>query len=189
MLTKPKLSQVRSAVLISGRGSNLQALLDKEGCNIRLVCSHKKSAAGVLKAKRCGIPTKIFSPFRFAEMEAFLKEKHIEKIFLLGFMKILPEEFVHQWQGQIVNLHPSLLPLYPGTHSIERSFEDKNKLGVSLHTVIPAMDEGPLLQQSCVADKESCFSPQTYPQTLEQAAQRIAMREHFLVRKYEDHWL
>ncbi|NUM58777.1 MAG: phosphoribosylglycinamide formyltransferase [Bdellovibrionaceae bacterium] len=185
MLTKPKLSQVRSAVLISGRGSNLQALLDKEGCNIRLVCSHKKSAPGILKAKRCGIPTKIFSPLRFAELEAFLKEKYIEKIFLLGFMKILPEGFVHQWQGQIVNLHPSLLPLYPGTHSIERSFEDKNKLGVSLHTVIPAMDEGPIIQQSCVAGKDSSF----YPQTLEQAAQQIAMREHFLVRKYEDHWL
>ena len=60
----------RTAVLISGRGSNLQALPDKEGCNIRLVCANKKKSPGILKAKRYGIPSKIFSPFSFDDLEA-----------------------------------------------------------------------------------------------------------------------
>ncbi|MBN8537906.1 MAG: phosphoribosylglycinamide formyltransferase [Deltaproteobacteria bacterium] len=183
MIPNPSMKKLeRTAVLISGRGSNLQTLLDKEGCNIRLVCSNKKKAPGLLKAKRSGIPTITFSPFSFSELNSYLLEKKIQKIILLGFMKIIPAEFVNQWQGRIVNLHPSLLPAYPGLDSIENSFKDKAAMGVSLHLVTPEMDEGPLLVQSKVYPKN--FSSLTS----RQAHWGISCREHFLVRKLADVW-
>ena len=173
----------RTAVLISGRGSNLQALLDKEGCNIRLVCANKKKAPGILKAKRYGIPCKIFSPFNFDDLEAYLKAKKIQRIILLGFMKILPASFVNQWQGRILNLHPSLLPAYPGLDSIDKSFQDRQSMGITIHTVIPEMDEGPILFQSKVYDQNDLPNSNLF------AHWGISFREHLAVRKMGDKWI
>lgn len=183
MSLTPNLLSARTAVFISGRGSNLQALLDKEGCNIRLVVSNKRKAPGVLKAKRAGVLVKAFVPVRFEDLTSLLKQMQIQKIVLLGFMKILPADFVEAWAGRIVNLHPSLLPLFPGLDSIEKSYQEKAPMGVSLHTVIPAMDEGPLLNQSCV------YSENNKPLSSQEAHWGISFREHYLVRRMGDKWI
>lgn len=179
----PNLTSARTAVFISGRGSNLQALLDKEGCNIRLVVSNKKKAPGILKAKRSGVQFKVCSPLNFEDLNQELKNSKIQKILLLGFMKILPESFVQSWQGKIVNLHPSLLPLFPGLDSIDKSFYAEAPMGVSLHSVIPAMDEGPLINQSCV------YATTAKPENVQDAHWAISFREHFLVRRMGDKWI
>lgn len=183
MSLTPNLLSARAAVFISGRGSNLQALLDKEGCNIRLVISNKRKAPGVLKAKRAGVMVKSLSPLRFEELAPLLKEMKIQKIVLLGFMRILPASFVEDWTGRIINLHPSLLPLFPGLDSIEKSYQEKASMGVSLHTVIPAMDEGPLLNQSCV------YRNDQKPLSSQEAHWGISFREHYLVRRMGDKWI
>jgi phosphoribosylglycinamide formyltransferase-1 len=78
-----------------------------------------------------------------------LESYRITQIFLLGFMKLLPASFLDPWQGRIWNVHPSLLPAYPGLHSIERALADGNPIGVTIHDVVPEMDAGPIrLQKS-----------------------------------------
>lgn len=183
MSLMPNLFSARTAVFISGRGSNLQALLDKEGCNIRLVVSNKRKAAGVLKTRRAGVSVNLCIPLSFDKLHQELSKNKIQKIVLLGFMKILPESFVNQWQGKIVNLHPSLLPLFPGLDSIEKSYTESAPMGVSLHLVIPAMDEGPLFNQSCV------YRQNNKPRSLQEAQWGISFREHFLVRRMGDKWI
>ncbi|MBC7419313.1 MAG: hypothetical protein H7328_01175 [Bdellovibrio sp.] len=139
----------RVAVFISGGGSTLQALLEMHHqFDIKLIICNRKKALGALKAKRFG--KTIFyqsSQTIFAEIEEILKVNRIEKIVLAGYMKILPESFVKKWSGKIINIHPSLLPAYPGLESAERSWTDLKPMGVSLHTVIPAIDAGPIFLQ------------------------------------------
>lgn len=183
MTLPPKVCSLRTAVFISGRGSNLQALMDKEGCNIRLVCSNKNKIQGVLKAKRSSLTTKIISPINFKDLESFLKEKHINKIILLGFMKLLPEAFVKTWKERIVNLHPSILPEYPGLDSIIRSHQEKANMGITLHVVTLEMDEGPIIVQSKVYAKGKMA-----PLGLQRAQWAISFREHYFVRRLEDKW-
>lgn len=183
MSLMPNLSSARTAVLISGRGSNLQALLDKEGCNIRLVVSNKRKAPGVLKSQRAGVFTKVMAPLKFEELVSELRVARIQKIVLLGFMRILPDFFVAEWNEKIINLHPSLLPLFPGLESIEKSFQSGADMGISLHTVIPAMDEGPILNQSRV------FSKDRLPATSQEAHWAISFREHYLIRRMGDKWI
>lgn len=183
MSLTPNLFSARTAVLISGRGSNLQALLDKEGCNIRLVVSNKRKAPGVLKSKRAGCVTWVMSPLNFEDLIKKLKDVGIKKIILLGFMRLLPEAFVTEWSGKIINLHPSLLPLFPGLDSIEKSFQSESDMGISLHTVIPAMDEGPILNQSRV------YSGNRLPKTSQEAHWAISFREHYIIRRMGDKWI
>ncbi len=139
----------RIAVFISGGGSTLQALLEMHHqFDIKLVVTNRKKAAGVLKAKRFG--KQIFYQTQqtdFTEIQKVLEAQHIEKIILAGYMKILPEDFVLKWAGKIFNIHPSLLPAYPGLESAERSWADQQDMGVSIHQVIPAMDEGQVFLQ------------------------------------------
>ena len=143
-----KLQTQRWAVFISGRGSNLSAAIECAlfGPSIDLVVSSCSDAYGLKKAKRYGIPTKVLS--HRIDWQDLLQTLHIyciSKIFLAGFMKILPSKFIHQWQKPIVNIHPSLLPSYPGLHSIKRSFEDQATMGCSLHKVIAKVDQGEIL--------------------------------------------
>lgn len=157
MLSGPRKPQ-RVAVFISGGGSTLQALLEMHHqIDVALVITNKKNAIGTLKAKRFGKKVIHFSKdMSFENLNEILKKTKIEAIVLAGFMKILPESFLKNWTGQIVNIHPSLLPQYPGLQSAERSWEDNFTMGVSLHEVIPEMDAGKiLLQQSSLKQPKS----------------------------------
>lgn len=135
------------AVFISGRGSNLQAQLDLlSDVNVRLVVSSKASAPGLLRAKRQGIPALVLpKKIDWTLLDAELKRRGIARIFLAGFMKIVPENFVRSWENRILNVHPSLLPAHPGLRAIENSFESGGEMGVTVHVVTPEMDAGPRL--------------------------------------------
>lgn len=139
----------RWAVLISGTGSNLQSVLDRCFEPMPLVVySSKALAPGLSKARRMGIPTVVLpNPIDWAALQKDLENRRIQKIFLLGFMKILPESFVQAWENRMFNLHPSLLPAYPGLHSFEKAYQDKAPLGVTVHKVIAELDAGPMLKQ------------------------------------------
>ncbi len=153
--------QSRWAIFISGRGSNLAAAIDELGDEIKLVVTSNVKAGGILRAKRAGI--KVLELPRLVDwwlLSKVLKEHQINKIFLLGFMKIIPIEFIQSFGLQILNLHPSLLPLYPGLESIKRAYDEKANVGVSVHQVIPEVDAGEILMQktSCVSERLSNFS-------------------------------
>jgi len=141
----------RIAVFISGAGSTLQALCEMSyQLQIALVVSNKTQALGLLKAKRFGISTYCFSSknSNYDELTNLLRKHRIDRIFLAGYMKILPEKFVKDWQGKIDNVHPSLLPSFKGLNSAYRSWFETDQMGVSIHRVSVEMDEGPLrLQQ------------------------------------------
>jgi phosphoribosylglycinamide formyltransferase-1 len=134
----------RWALFISGRGSNAQAVLDlAESVRVSLVVTSKANVGGVARARRLGIPVLVLPhSISWVDLHKELLQRGIQRIFLLGFMKLIPASFVSDWRGQIWNLHPSLLPRYPGLHSIERSFEDQGEMGVTIHEVSEEMDAG-----------------------------------------------
>lgn len=132
------------AVFISGGGSTLQALLEMHHqIDISLVVTNKKTAIGNLKAKRFGKNILYFSsPIDFMSLHKALLDNKIKHIILAGFMKILPPDFVKLWKDRIINIHPSLLPHYPGLNSAQKSWDDNAAMGVTLHTVVEQMDAG-----------------------------------------------
>ncbi|MBX2986413.1 MAG: hypothetical protein KF802_00820 [Bdellovibrionaceae bacterium] len=146
---KPPIRTRRWAVFISGRGSNLQALLDQLiDVDIRWVLSSKASAPGLLRARRQGIAATVLpKKIDWAELDRELRRRGIEAIFLAGFMKIIPEDFVRAWAGRMLNVHPSLLPQYPGLNALEKSYDDNAPMGVTVHVVTPEMDAGPQVFQ------------------------------------------
>jgi phosphoribosylglycinamide formyltransferase 1 len=171
----------RWALFISGRGSNAQAVMDlAESVNISLVVSSKANAWGVARARRQGIPVIILSnSINWNDLSAELQKRGINRIFLLGFMKLLPGTFVDFWQGRIWNLHPSLLPQYPGLHSIERSYNEKADMGITIHDVTQEMDAGKkrIQLKTLEASKTSRLS-------LERAQQLISRDEQRAVRYF-----
>ena len=177
----------RMAVFVSGRGSNLQALLDQEGCNIRLVCSHKAKIPADVKAKRFRIPVFKTKKIDFAEWALELKKKRIKRIFLLGFMRLIPAEFVASWQNAMLNVHPSLLPLFPGLNALENSFNQRAKMGVTIHKVVPEMDAGQIVSQSMVLS-DSDYSTDPELNNFKTAAFKMTFREHYLVRRVGEKW-
>lgn len=171
--------QTRWAVFISGRGSNLMAALDELGDQIQLVVTSHPRAAGVLRAKRAGIEVLFLGkPIDWIQLTKDLKEHRINRIFLLGFMKIIPVEFIQDWSKKIINLHPSLLPLYPGLESIKKAFDEKANVGVSVHEVIPEVDAGKILLQ-----KKSVSSDKLGVLSLFEVELKVHQDEQFLVRK------
>ncbi len=175
---------MRTAIMISGRGSNLQALLDlASSLRVSFVVSSKASAYGLFRARRQGIQTLVLdAKIDYQKLNSELKNRGIKKIFLAGFMKIIPESFVKQWEGQIINIHPSLLPLYPGLSAFEKSFADKNNLGVTLHQVTPTLDAGPVLRQLQFFKKsqQSLIFPEMQ--------QKLSFAEQRLVREVQHLW-
>jgi phosphoribosylglycinamide formyltransferase-1 len=165
------------AVFISGSGSTLQALLEMHHqFEIKLVVTNKKMATGILKAKRFGKPVLLISKdtsFEFLSQE--LKKHNISLIVLAGYMKILPELFVNEWENKIINIHPSLLPLYKGLNSVERSWQENSDMGVSLHYVTKEMDEGEIVLQ-----KKSLRQPKDY--SLNEAELFLRKTEQRLLR-------
>jgi phosphoribosylglycinamide formyltransferase-1 len=171
----------RVAVLISGRGSNLQSLIDAAGDCYRIirVISNVEGAGGLDKALAAGIATTVIphtgkSREAFdAEVDAALRAAGAELVVLAGFMRILSDSFVRGWEGQLINIHPSLLPAYKGTKVHERVIEAKETLsGASVHFVVPELDAGPVIAQASVP-----VHPSDTPQTL---ADRVLAVEHKL---------
>lgn len=171
----------RVAVLISGRGSNLGALIAAQDASyeIVLVISNIEGAGGLAKARAAGISTLVIphaGKTREAfdgEVDAALRAANIELVVLAGFMRILSDGFVRAWEGKLINIHPSLLPAYKGTRVHERVIEAGEALsGASVHFVVPELDAGPVIAQASVP-----VAPADTPETL---AQRILAVEHKL---------
>ena len=169
-------------VLISGRGSNLGALMSAEGSapyRIVLVISNIEGADGLRRAAEAGIatlaiPHKGKSREAFdAELDAALRAAEVEIICLAGFMRILSDGFVRTWEGKLINIHPSLLPAYRGTRVHERVIEaGEAQSGASVHFVVPELDAGPVIAQANVP-----VHPGDTPEAL---AARILQIEHKL---------
>ena len=146
------------AVFISGSGSTLQALLEMQHqIEIKLVICNRLGATGQLKAKRFGVPVvRIGKNTTDAELNAILQQHKIDFVMLAGFMKILSASFVQHWQNRMINIHPSLLPAYKGLEAAEKSWNDNAEMGVSIHHVTEAMDEGRvILQKSSLTNSKS----------------------------------
>jgi len=171
----------RVAVLISGRGSNLGALIAAQDASYKiiLVISNVDGAGGLEKARAAGIATMVIphagkSREAFdAEMDAALRAAGTELLVLAGFMRILSDEFARDWEGKLINIHPSLLPAYRGTKVHERVIAAKEAVsGASVHFVVPELDAGPVIAQARVP-----VHPSDTPEIL---AERILAVEHKL---------
>ena len=149
---------MRIAVLVSGEGSNLQALIDDlTGSDIEIACvvSSREGARGLERAEAAGIETAVFSladePDRAKRDEAlagWLEERGVELVVLAGFMELLTPGFIRRFAGRIVNVHPALLPAFPGLGSIDQAVEHGVKVaGVTVHFVDEGVDSGPIVLQ------------------------------------------
>lgn len=158
------MARLKVAVLISGRGSNLQALIDACAdpafpAEIRLVISNDPSAAGLARAERAGIPARVIPHKQFQDRPSFdaaveraLGEAGIELVCLAGFMRIFSDGFVERWRDRMINIHPSLLPAFKGLKVHEQALAAGVRFtGCTVHFVRPAMDEGPIIAQAAVA--------------------------------------
>ena len=171
----------RVAVLISGRGSNLQHLIAAQDASYRimLVISNIAGAAGLDRAQAAGIATVVIphagktrEDFD-AELDMALRAAKADLVVLAGFMRILSNGFVRGWEGKLINIHPSLLPAYKGTRVHERVIAAGETLsGASVHFVVPELDAGPVIAQASVP-----VHPGDTPQVL---ADRILAVEHKL---------
>jgi phosphoribosylglycinamide formyltransferase-1 len=159
----------RVAVLISGRGTNLGALIAAQDASYKiiLVISNIEGAGGLEKAAAAGIRTAVISHAGKsretfdAEMDAALRAAGTELVVLAGFMRILSDGFVRGWEGKLINIHPSLLPAYKGTKVHERVIAAKEAVsGASVHFVVPELDAGPVIAQASVP-VHSSDTPQT----------------------------
>jgi phosphoribosylglycinamide formyltransferase-1 len=174
----------RVAILISGRGSNMTALIEAakaEGfpAEIAVVISNKADAVGLAKARESGIPAVVIESKPFgrdraafeAVLQAALDDRGIELICLGGFMRLFTAEFVQRWYGRMLNIHPSLLPSFPGLDPHGQALRAGVKIsGATVHFVIPETDAGPIVMQGAVA-----VADEDTPETL---AARVLEIEH-----------
>jgi phosphoribosylglycinamide formyltransferase-1 len=158
------MSRARVAVLISGRGSNMAALVEAAHdpaypATIALVLSNRADAAGLAHAAARGVPTAVVESRAFrgdragfeAAMQAELDRHGVEIIALAGFLRVLTAGFVARWAGRVVNIHPSLLPAFPGLDTHARALAAGVRLhGCTAHLVSAGVDEGPILAQAAV---------------------------------------
>lgn len=173
-------------VLLSGTGSNLQALIDSIGlasdadhpARISAVISNRADALGLQRARNAGIATQVLEHTGFEGREAFdaalvalIDSFDADLVVLAGFMRILSPAFVRHYQGRLLNIHPSLLPKYKGLHTHQRALDAGDaEHGCSVHFVTEELDGGPLVVQAVVP-----VAAQDTPQTL---AQRVHAQEH-----------
>ena len=173
-------------VLISGKGTNLQALIDashRSSYKISAVISSRANAIGLNRAKISGIDTYVIEQGSFNSKLEFEKSLAIriseinpKLIVLAGFMKVLSPQFVKLFRGKVINIHPSLLPEYPGLNTHQRVLEDKKKIhGVSVHLVTEDLDGGPVIAQDAVYVRPD--------DTVESLAKRVLEREHIIYPK------
>jgi phosphoribosylglycinamide formyltransferase-1 len=155
---------MKVGILISGRGSNMQALIDacrmpKFPAEIALVLSNEAAAAGLARAKEAGIATRVIDHRGFGKdrakfeeaLTAALAAAGVEFVCLAGFMRLLTETFVGHWRDRLINIHPSLLPAFRGLDTHKRALEAGVRLhGCTVHFVRAAMDDGPIIVQAAV---------------------------------------
>jgi phosphoribosylglycinamide formyltransferase-1 len=190
------MARKRVAILISGRGSNMAALIEaaKDAdypAEIALVVANDPAAAGLKHAATAGIPTVVVDHRRFdKDREAFeralqreLEAHRIEIVCLAGFMRLLTPWFVGQWQGRLLNIHPALLPAFKGLDTHARALAAGAKQhGATVHFVVPEMDSGPIIAQGAVpvraGDSEATLAARVlevehriYPQALRLVAE------------------
>jgi phosphoribosylglycinamide formyltransferase-1 len=158
------MSRKRVAVLISGRGSNMAALIEAAKSSsypaeIALVLSNRADAGGLLVAQAAGITTDVVEHTQFGKdragferaLQAALEKHRIEIVCLAGFMRLLTADFVGHWQGRMLNIHPALLPAFKGLDTHKRALEAGAKVhGATVHFVVPEMDSGPIIAQGAV---------------------------------------
>lgn len=171
-------------VLISGSGSNLQALIDSQGAgnpaSIRAVISNRADAYGLVRAQNAGIATAVLDHKAFEGREAFdaalieaIDAYRPDLVVLAGFMRILTPGFVRHYAGRLLNIHPSLLPRYKGLHTHQRALEAGDaEHGCSVHFVTEELDGGPLVVQAVV--------PVRAGDTAETLASRVQIGEHHI---------
>jgi phosphoribosylglycinamide formyltransferase-1 len=171
------------AVMASGRGGNLLAIIKavqagKIHANLTLVISDKKDAYALERARQNNIPAVHINPKDFPDRESFdravvtrLRESKIDFVVLAGYMRLLSSHFIQQYPHKILNIHPSLLPLFKGTHAIRDAFESRPKeTGPTVHIVVEEMDAGPIIIQEAI--------PVEPTDTLESLEEKIHRVEH-----------
>jgi phosphoribosylglycinamide formyltransferase-1 len=150
---------IRVVALISGRGSNLKALLDADlPVMFTAVISNRPEAAGLEYARQRGIPTIALDHAAYASREVFdqvlaarIDEAGADLVVLAGYMRILTKPFVERYQGRLINVHPSLLPAFPGLNTHELALREGVKIhGCTVHFVTPKLDHGPIIIQAAV---------------------------------------
>jgi phosphoribosylglycinamide formyltransferase-1 len=169
------------AIFVSGRGSNAQVLLDElDEYPVRLMVSSRSKVGALARARRRGIQTLILpQTINWSLLDEQLRNYKITHILLLGFMKIVPPDFVEKWSNKIFNLHPSLLPTFPGLRAIENSYACQAPMGVSLHLVTDEMDAGKLIfQKHTTIGKNYDFQSTEF---------LISRDEQLLVRRHSSH--
>lgn len=177
--------RVRTAILISGRGSNMEALIAAARdpdypAEIALVLSNRPEAKGLEIAKAAGVAVAVVDHKIYAgreeferAMQALLEIHRIDLVCMAGFMRLVTPWFIGQWVGRMLNIHPALLPAYRGLDTHARALADGVKIhGCTVHFVVPAMDEGPILAQAAV--------PVLDLDTEESLARRVLAQEHRL---------
>jgi phosphoribosylglycinamide formyltransferase-1 len=174
---------LKIGVLITGRGSNLQSLIDATAnpdfpAEVVTVISNRVEAYGLKRAAKAKIHHEVIAPRGFASMEAFedaideaLERAGVELVCLAGFMRILSKAFITKWKNRIINIHPSLLPSFKGLHVHERVIESGSRIsGCTVHYVRAEMDAGPIIIQAAV--------PVLLDDTPESLAERVLAWEH-----------
>jgi phosphoribosylglycinamide formyltransferase-1 len=184
-MTEPANAALPVVILISGRGSNLQAIIDavadgQLAVDIRAVISNRPNATGLQRAKEAGITTVVVDHTRFSDRLAFdqalqdcIDRYQPALVLLAGFMRILSEEFVTHYRGRMLNIHPSLLPDFPGLNTHQRALDAGCRLhGASVHFVTADIDGGPRVLQTRV--------PVHDDDTADSLAARVLEQEHRL---------
>lgn len=178
----------RVAVFLSGGGSNFQALADAAEAQdfpakICLVISNRANAGGLERARAMGIETAAFPTNQFADRKAqeeamlqALIAAQIDIVCLAGYMRLFTDHFISQWQGRMINIHPSLLPLFPGLHTHQRALDAGMRVhGCTVHFVTLGTDEGPIIGQATV--------PVQLDDNADSLAARVLRAEHQLYPK------
>ncbi len=176
------LKKTRTAVFISGKGSNLENLIKfskkkKSPISVNLIISNTSYAKGLKYSKKYNIKKKIinFKSKKLAEKKVFkfLQKKNIKLICLAGFMKILSKNFINKFKGKIINIHPSLLPKYKGLNTHKKAIENNDKFaGCSVHFVTAKIDSGKIIMQKKVKIKKN--------DTVDSLAKKVLKKEHLL---------
>lgn len=166
-------------ILISGRGSNLQAILEaKLPARIAAVISNKPDAGGLAFASTHGIPTQVVDHKQYPSRETFdqalmqaIDAHRPDLVVLAGFMRVLTEDFVRHYAGRMINIHPSLLPAFPGLHTHQQAIDAGVRIhGCTVHFVTPTVDHGPIIVQAAV--------PVNPGDTAQALAARVLRQEH-----------
>ena len=166
-------------ILISGRGSNLKAILDAQlPARIAAVISNKPDAGGLDFARQHGIPTQVVNHKQYPSREAFdaalqqaIDAHSPDLVVLAGFMRVLTEGFVRHYTGRMINIHPSLLPAFPGLDTHQKAIDAGVRIaGCTVHFVTPTVDHGPIIVQAAV--------PVRQDDTADKLAARVLEQEH-----------